>query len=227
MTLKKLSEITGYSVSTLSKVFSNSKEINESTKLEIIKKAKELGVYEKYAKLKYKKRIIAVVIPEMESAYYTGIVSELRKIITKKNATMIVSVSGFSKEEEQNLISFYSSNDRADGIIVVSGQTIAKKYSDTPIVYMGNHQPNDYADTINVDYFVGINEAILELKNLGHEKIAFIGEQLTKFRFDYFRTALKNNGLKVDESLIVKSNERFEQAGFGFYTGAWMGSCAA
>lgn len=214
MTLKKLSEITGYSVSTLSKVFSNSKEINQATKEEIIKKAKELGVYDKYAKATYPKRVIAVIVPEIESTFYTGIISELRKIISKKNATMVVSVTEFLESEEQSLISFYSSNKRADGIIVVNGRTVAKKYSEVPVVYIGSSKTNDYADTINADYLVGLNEAVFELKNLGHEKIAFIGESLTNRKAEKFTEAIKNNSLPLLSDLIISRKERFEEAGY-------------
>ena len=50
MTIRKLAEITGYSVSTVSKAFSNKKDVSEIAKKEIIEKAKELGCYEKFAK---------------------------------------------------------------------------------------------------------------------------------------------------------------------------------
>ena len=214
MTLKKLSEITGYSISTLSKVFSDSKEINKNTKAEIIKKAKELGCYDKYSKNLYQKRVIAVIVPEIESAFYTDIISELKNAISKRNATMVISVSFFSESEEVNLISFFSSNKRADGIIVVNGKTTAKKYTEVPIVYLDNSKSNDYACYINHDYLAGLNEAVFELKNLGHEKIAFIGETLTLKKQELFVQAMKNNSLPVDENLIISQSKRFEDAGY-------------
>ena len=50
MTIRKLAEITGYSISTVSKAFSNKKDVSEIAKREIIEKAKELGCYENFCK---------------------------------------------------------------------------------------------------------------------------------------------------------------------------------
>ena len=52
MNLKQLSSITGYSLATVSKAFSGSNEISKETREIIVKKAKELGIYEKYNKQK-------------------------------------------------------------------------------------------------------------------------------------------------------------------------------
>ena len=61
MTIKKLAEITGYSISTVSKAFSNKKDVSEHAKREIIEKAKELGCYHKFSKEAYDRKIIAVL----------------------------------------------------------------------------------------------------------------------------------------------------------------------
>ena len=75
MNLKQLSSITGYSLATVSKAFSGSNEISKETREIIVKKATELGIYEKYNKQKYQKMVVAILCPEIESAYYTDILS--------------------------------------------------------------------------------------------------------------------------------------------------------
>lgn len=212
MTLKKLSEITGYSVSTLSKVFSDSKEISDTTKKSVIKVAKELGVYEKYCKNVRKNMVIAVITPELSSAFYNEIVSKIKSYCEEKNATISISVSNFNLKEEEQLISFYSTQNKVDGIIVVDGKTTAKKYAEVPIVYFGARGKNDYADVVNVDYSVGILEAVQELKNNGHTKVAYIGETLTGIKNSGFIDAMAKVGLPLSSVIVRK--ERFEQAGY-------------
>lgn len=213
--LKQFADLTGYSVSTISKVFSDNSEISIETKSRIIEKAKELGIFEKYNKNKYDKKVIALIIPEFQSDYYTQYVVSLNKILTAKNYTMTVSSTNFSMQTESDLISFYSSNGRADGIIVVGAKTKSKKYSNTPIVYInGENNNQEYADCIQVDFYPGIFQAITTLKENGHTKIGYIGENLTKGKYMHFVKAMKQCKLTVDESLVFMDKSRFEEAGY-------------
>ena len=214
MTLKELSKITGYSVSTLSKIFSDSKEVSKETKNAVIIKAKELGCYYKFNKIKYDKKVIAVICPELSSAYYTNILSALKNVIEIKNATMIVAVTEFSLKEEVNLIGYFSSLKRADGIIVLEGKSVAKKHNPVPVVYMNSASENIYADTVNTDFYSGISEAIYEFKNNGHKKIGFIGEKLAAFKLDLFYKAMNHRNMPINENYVLISDERFEEAGY-------------
>ncbi|MBR2870936.1 MAG: LacI family DNA-binding transcriptional regulator [Clostridia bacterium] len=213
MNLKQLAQITGVSISTVSKIFSGSEEISEQTKKIVLDKAKELGIFDKYNKNKYEKKLIVVICPELKSEYYTSILSIFNKVLIDKNCTMSVSVSGFSISMENELISLYSSGSRADGIIVIDGQTKGKKNANIPLVYI-NSDENRYSDSISVDFYSGIYEAIKHLRNCGHKKIGFIGETLTKDKERLFTKAMNQCGLQIDNSLIVVDKNRFEDAGF-------------
>lgn len=215
MNLKQFADLTGYSVSTISKVFSGSEEISEITKQEVIAKAKELGIYDKYNKQKYEKKVIALIMPEFESDYYTQYVVHLNKLITSKNYTMLVSITNFSATIENDLISFYSTNNRADGIIVVDAKTKSKRFAPIPIVYLASEDfDQEYADCVNIDFYPGIYQAIKSFKENGHTKIAFIGEHLTKDKYNNFLKAMRQCKLKVDENLIYIDKARFEEAGY-------------
>ncbi len=213
MNLKQLAQITGVSISTVSKIFSGSEEISEQTKKIVLDKAKELGIFDKYNKNKYEKKLVVVICPELKSEYYTSILSIFNKVLIDKNCTMSVSVSGFSISMENELISLYSSGNRADGIIVIDGQTKGKKNANIPLVYI-NSDENRYSDSISVDFYSGIYEAIKHLRNCGHKKIGFIGETLTKDKERLFTKAMNQCGLQIDNSLIVVDKNRFEDAGF-------------
>ena len=96
MNLKQFASITGFSPATVSKAFSGSNEISQETKDIIFKKAKELGIFEKYNKQKYQKLVVAILCPEMESAYYTNMLSYFYKILAQKGCLATVSVTSFS-----------------------------------------------------------------------------------------------------------------------------------
>ena len=69
MKLSDIAKRANVSVSTVSKAFADSKEINEETRKEILSIAKEMGVYDKYYKGKYNRKIIAIIAPELKSQF--------------------------------------------------------------------------------------------------------------------------------------------------------------
>ena len=213
MNLKQFSQITGYSQSTISKAFSGSNEISQETKNIIFDKAKELGIYDKYNKNKYEKHVIAAICPEIESVYYNEILAHIYSLLLKINCTLSISVTSFDLNQENDLISYYSSNNRADGIIVIDGQSKSKKYNSTPIVYI-NSTINEYADSVNVDFYSGIHEAVSFLKQNGHEKIGFIGDYITFRKKDLFKKAMLSCNLNVNPKFIIEEKKRFSDCGY-------------
>ena len=70
MNIKKLSILAGVSPATVSKAFNGAKDIGEETKQKIFAIAKQYNCFEKYNKVKYPKKVVAVICPEVESEFY-------------------------------------------------------------------------------------------------------------------------------------------------------------
>jgi LacI family transcriptional regulator len=126
---------------------------------------------------------------------------------------MLLSVSDFSAKKEAEIINYLSTSKSADGIIVIAGKSNIKFNKDMPIVALHTDRNNSEVDCINISFIDAINEAIKYLKDLGHKKIGFIGESLTKSKQENFEKALQSNGLSVNPNWIFNQKERFEQAG--------------
>lgn len=214
MNLTQFAKITGYSVSTVSKAFSDSPDISEMTKNSILQKAKELGIYPKYNKKFYDKKVISVICPELSSAYFADLIAKINKEIESYNATTIISVTDFSAKKEAEMIEFFSSRKISDGIIVLRAQTTIKKIHNVPIVCYDSLVDNPFVDVFNYNMQTGINEAVKLFKNMNHKKIAFIGEKLTLEKVPIFKKAMDFYNMNIDESLIRMSEKRFEEAGF-------------
>ena len=100
MNLNTLAKLCGVSAATVSKAFSGSEEISEDTRNKIFEIAKQHGVYDRYNKNKYDKKVIAVICPELNSDYYNKYVTLLDKEITALGGIMTVSVSNFDADRE-------------------------------------------------------------------------------------------------------------------------------
>lgn len=210
MTLRELAKLANVSVSTVSKAFCDADDVSEETKQHIFKIAKEYGCYGKYYKGKYYKKIVAIVYPELTSSYYTSYVERLEKILIKNNCIAVISCCHYGTEMQAELIEYYASYLKVDGIIVIGLRCQLKKGYKIPIVSMFSEK--DYPiDSVKVDYQAALDEAVRCLREYGHRSIAFLGEELTRVRERMFVNAAEEQG--VEETFVYESAWRYEEAG--------------
>ena len=211
MNLNTLAKLCGVSAATVSKAFSGSEEISEDTRNKIFEIAKQHGVYDRYNKNKYDKKVIAVICPELNSDYYNRYVTLLDKEITALGGIMTVSVSNFDADREKTLISYYSSYCKADGIITVNQKCRVGSEIGIPIVAIGPGKNADTADKIENTNVM--DDVITYLKENGHTDIGFVGEPLTVGKNECFKEAMRSHALLLNEDYIKTSSLRFEEAG--------------
>jgi len=210
MTEKELARLAGVSPSTVSKAFSDAKDVSESTKEKIFKIAREYGCFGKYHKGKYTKRVIAIICPELISGHYGMLTDTLRTILEKNGCIAVISSFDFNFRKQAELIEYYASYLKVDGIFVFHMYNAPKKGYEIPIIGLYS-DGNDGIDEISLDFRTPIKEAIDRLYGLGHRSFAFLGEELTQPKAQYFRAALEDYG--DVSSYVFTSKHRFEQAG--------------
>ena len=211
--LKKLADLAGVSVATVSKAFAGSDEISEKTKQHIFTIAKEYGIFDKYNKNKFSKRVIAVICPEIISNYYSMLISILNREIEAQGCIMALSISNFREECIEELFSYYSSYCNADGIIIIGSRNDLKNSTRVPAVFLASGRRCEGFDSISMNIEVAIDEAIEYLKTMGHTKIGFAGELLTVSKQKIFEKAIRKAVLPLRKDWVKISNKRFEDAG--------------
>ncbi len=216
MNLETLAALAGVSVGTVSKAFSGSGEISEKTRERIFTIARENGCFDKYNKNRFPKKIIAVLCPEVTSAYYTAILSLLEKEITVRGGICLVSVTSFLPEREKELFDYYAGYCRADGIILVNQNARIDNVVRTPAVSLMCNEKAAQSrniDRIDSDMSDSIHEAVAYLKSLGAECIGFVGEKKTSSKLTLFKKAMLAEKMNIDERFVFVSEHRFEKAG--------------
>lgn len=209
MTMRELAALANVSVSTVSKAFHDAEDVSEETKQHIFKIAKQYGCFGKYYRGKYAKQVIAIVCPELGNAFYSAYVERLQRLIEKSGGIALVSTDNFESGSQQELMDYYASYLKVDGIFVFGLKTPLKKGYSIPIVSMLGGMQNTF-DSIQVDLEAPIREAVAYLDALGHKRITFAGEKLTFSKEKLFLAATEGLGGKYD---IIRSEYRFEQAG--------------
>ncbi len=223
MKIKNLADLAGVSPSTVSKAFSGSHEVSEATRERIFAIAREHGVFEKYDKNRFCKRVIAVICPEINSDYYNAVVTQFKKEIEARGAIMLLSINDFSSEKLEEIYSYYTAYAKVDGVILFSTRlrSIDPGVLLIPTVCYTQSAKEMAVDAVRVDHRSALLDAILDLKRQGHTKIGFVGEALTKGRQHDFCDVMHEAGLSVYERYIKVSQLRFEEAGAEMMRG-WL-----
>ena len=213
MNLKAIAELAGVSVSSVSKAFSGSREVSQKTKERIFEIARENGCFDRYNKNKFDKKVVAVIVPEVNSDHYYHILLDLDREITKRGGIMLSSVSNFSEKKTAELFRYYAEYCKADGVIIVGSAGKIQNPFLLPAVALGIDQKIKNVNSIYTNIQSAMDEAIVKLRNLGHVKIGFIGENLTKTKLEHFHSAMAKAGAVINPDYIKVSNKRFEEAG--------------
>ncbi len=215
MKMKTLAALAGVSPSTVSKAFSGSHEVSEATRERIFALAREHGVFDKYDKNKFSKRIIAVICPDMRRDYYNEVVNALKKELEARGCMTLVSISDFSPEKRDELYSYYTAYAKVDGVIVLShALDIDPDTLMIPtVLYTKNPALPPKVDCVFLDVQPAIVDALRYLQAMGHEHFGFVGHHRAEHRREEFLRATKALGIPIRESDIRMSKETFEKAG--------------
>lgn len=214
ITLSKIAKLANVSVSTASKAFAGSKEVNEETREMIFDIAKKNGCFKRFYNAKYPKFVIAVITHEFNGVYYTRYLSLLKSIFDKMNCELCVSISDFSAENEKKLIEYYYKHSNVDGIIVMGPYNeIAEDY-EIPIVYINSTTGQTGGISVAHDLRPALCQCVDYLICKKANSIGFIGEKLTRGKFELFEQALNEKGLKLNENFVSITDRRFEEGGY-------------
>ena len=215
ITLSKIAKLAHVSVSTASKAFSMSSEVNPETREMIFKIAKEYGCFKKFYNAKYPKLVFAIICPEFKSRFYSDALSLMQEYSKSYNCEICVASTDFSAETEKVLFEYYTKYTRVDAIINIKGQlTDYEVFSQTPVVSIF---PANKADT-DITVLDGIDNALKEFlifcKQKGLNSIGFIGEKHTEKKCSLFKKNMEEIFGEYKKEFISITEKRFEDGGY-------------
>ena len=209
MTLTELARLANVSLSTASKAFSGAEDISEETREHIFRIARENGCFGRFYKGKYVKPIIAVISSEPIGGYYGRIVEALRKQIEQDGCICVTATDSFDAEKQEELLDYFISWMKVDGVIVFSLKSPLKKAYRTPVISLFSSADQNI-DAVKTTMADTIFETAALLSDYGHRKVAFIGEKLTGGKQRSLEAAIHRLG---GSCCSVVSDKRFEEAG--------------
>ncbi len=209
MTLRDVSEASGVSEMTVSRVLRSRGDVSDATRERVLAAAKELGyVPNKIAGALASSRVnlVAVIIPSLSNMVFPDVLAGITEVLDETPLQPVVGVTNYRPDREEKAI-YEMLSWRPSGVIIagIEHNEICRKMlraADVPVVEIMD------VDGEPVDSVVGISqrragrmmaEAIVKQ---GFEQIAFLGTQMpldhrARKRFEGFTETLAKAGMEV------------------------------
>lgn len=229
LTLRDVSEASGVSEMTVSRVLRNRGEVSEKTREKVLKAAREMGYVPNKiagALASNSVNLVGVIIPSLSNMVFPEVMMGISSVLDDTPLQPVVGVSGYEPEKEERVI-FEMLSWRPTGLIVAglehtdAARTMMQN-SGIPIVEIMD------VDGTAIDACVGISheragrETAKEILKRGYRKIGFLGTKMpldhrARKRFEGFKSVLSEAGLSLaDEeyysggSALAKGREMTE-----------------
>lgn len=175
-----------------------------------------------------KQTIIGIIVPDIRSGYAPELARGAEDEAAKNKHSLILCSSDdlFVKAEfhANRLIENYVS-----GVIFVptsssdnKNKLIIQKFQEKniPVVLADRMIPNLELDHVTTDNFEGAFKLTNYLISKGHKKIAFVYSNIfstERLRFEGYKKALEDNGIQIDQSIVVSHSGPFNDEQFSKY----------
>jgi LacI family transcriptional regulator len=204
------------SASTVSRALNNNPRISLKTREKIKSVALVLGYQPNTlaSNLRNKKsNTIGIVVPLINRHFFSSVISGVEDIAFNAGYNVVISQSNDLAEKEISIVQSMFSN-RVDGLIIsIAMQTDTFEHlklfrkKNLPLVFFDRVVPEIETDKIVVDDFACAYRVTQHLIDQGYQRIAHLaGPQNLMTYFDRkkgYLSALENNGLQKDDSLIL------------------------
>ncbi|MDD3219027.1 MAG: LacI family DNA-binding transcriptional regulator [Lachnospiraceae bacterium] len=217
ITIKELSEISGYSTATISRVISNKGNVKESTRKEItnllLKYNYRTSMMEVH-KSAVNNRTIMVIVGDMNNWYYMEIFKIISGIAVKNDYFTIIAYTDNNLEMEELYLNVAISEKYA-GVIFMNvrgGDKIRDllKENDFPAAFLNRGIKHAYFNTVINDNYQGAYQATEYLIKAGHKKIGHLAgsyfSHTAAERYRGYTDAMHDNGLVVTKNSIYQGN---------------------
>lgn len=211
LTLRDVSEASGVSEMTVSRVLRNRGDVSETTRVRVLAAAKELGyVPNKIAGALASNRVnlIAVIIPSLSNMVFPAVLTGINEILEDTELQPVVGVTDYLPEKEERVL-YEMLSWRPSGVIIAGlehsdASKAMLKAAGIPVVEIMD------SDGSPVDAMVGIShrragrEMAKAILKAGYQRIGFMGTKMpldhrARKRFEGFTEHLAKSGVEIED----------------------------
>lgn len=213
----------GVSIATVSRVLNNNGNVNEATRVKILKAIKEL----KYQPSRVAKRLrsksvssnlFGVLIPDIENPFYVDVLRGIEEVAYNNNSAIIMCNYAQDEKREKFYLEILQS-ESIDGLIAAPAHEDDLQLKNMvkdglPVVCVDRGLSGIDVDVVLVDNVAGAFNAVDYLIKSGYKRIAYIaglpGIPSSLLREKGYREALAVNGISFDKQLVRFGNSKHQ-----------------
>ncbi|WP_235823897.1 LacI family DNA-binding transcriptional regulator [Actibacterium lipolyticum] len=209
LTLRDVSEASGVSEMTVSRVLRNRGDVSQATRERVLEASKKLGyVPNKIAGALASQRVnlVAVIIPSMSNMVFPEVMTGISEVLENSPLQPVVGITHYRPEQEERVL-YEMLSWRPSGVIIAGlehseASRAMLENAGIPIVEIMD------TDGEPIDSMVGIShrragiEMAKEIAKAGYKRIAFLGTKMpldhrARKRFEGLTDALAKEGIEI------------------------------
>ena len=211
LTLRDVSEASGVSEMTVSRVLRNRGDVSEATRAKVLEAAKTLGyVPNKIAGALASQRVnlVAVIIPSMRNMVFPEVMAGISGVLEDTELQPVVGVTDYLPEKEERVL-YEMLSWRPSGVIIAGiehteASKAMLKASGIPVVEIMDTDGTPIDTAVGISHRRAGREMARAILKAGYQKIGFLGTKMpldyrARKRFEGFTEALAKGGVEVVE----------------------------
>jgi LacI family transcriptional regulator len=229
LSLRKIAKLAGVSLGTVSNVINNPEKVHPVRRSKVMQVMKNLN-YDIMQNNPPKKltNTIGLIISNITNPLYPPIIKSIQEVLDNHGYSLILCNTDKSIDKEMHYTQMLEEKG-VSGVIINSASDISNyhhiykiKDKGIPIVLINRKTEDSTINSIEMETFRGVYDAITYLFRLNHRRIAFFSGPFRKDgdfirRYKGYLWAHEHNGIPVDKNII------FNSEGEPLYSGYKMG----
>lgn len=209
LTLRDVSEASGVSEMTVSRVLRNRGDVSESTRAKVLEAAKALGyVPNKIAGALASSRVnlVAVIIPSMSNMVFPEVMTGIAEVLEDTPLQPVVGITDYLPEKEERVL-FEMLSWRPSGVIIAGlehsdASRAMLASAGVPVVEIMDTDGTPIDSVVGISHRRAGREMARAISRAGYQRVAFLGTKMpldhrARKRFEGFTEALAKEGIEI------------------------------
>ncbi|MDJ1008504.1 MAG: LacI family DNA-binding transcriptional regulator [Paracoccaceae bacterium] len=209
LTLRDVSEASGVSEMTVSRVLRNRGDVSDATRSKVLQAAKTLGyVPNKIAGALASSRVnlVAVIIPSLSNMVFPEVMTGIAEVLEGTSLQPVVGVTNYSPEKEERVL-FEMLSWRPSGVIVAGlehsdASRAMLAGAGVPVVEIMDTDGTPIDSVVGISHRRAGREMARAIVRAGYQRVAFLGTKMpldhrARKRFEGFTEALAKDAIEI------------------------------
>ncbi len=209
LTLRDVSEASGVSEMTVSRVLRNRGDVSQGTRKKVLEAAKRLGyVPNKIAGALASKRVnlVAVIIPSMSNMVFPEVMSSISAELEETDLQPVVGLTNYVPEQEEKVL-YEMLSWRPSGVIIAGlehtdAARAMMRNAGIPVIEIMDVDGEPVDTAVGISHRRAGRKMATAIIKAGYKKIGFLGTKMpldhrARKRFEGFTQALAKEGIEI------------------------------